>query len=103
MKYLLMICFFMAPMTFAEDLQVHERKLTTEIERDIVTGAVSARTDRVEICVFRNVGDSNEACNNRLSTFSIMSNDRVQITGKCTGSPDSLYCSILSGRVTILD
>ena len=67
---------------------------------ETLTDAVTATTDTIEISNFSDYGLALKSCNDTLARLSMLSNDKVQITGSCV--EDGLYVAKLKARVTIL-
>ncbi|MEO0337179.1 MAG: hypothetical protein AAF202_12345 [Pseudomonadota bacterium] len=81
--------------------KVEESNQTTSM--DTFRESLTARSSTVEICNFSNSSASLRACNDRLSTMSLLSNERVQITGQCRSSSSSIYCTDLTALVTVFE
>ncbi len=62
--------------------------------------AITADSDIIEISNFSRVIAALESCNDTLSRLSLLSNEKVQMTGAC--SQEDLYRAQLRVRVTII-
>ncbi len=94
------ICFFpFASLAEAEQIESLE---VVQVSRGLKK-SLSAKSNTIEICNYSNVGAALEACNDRLSMLSLLSNENVQITGSCKSSDVSVYCKNLTAIVTVLD
>ena len=67
------------------------------------SGVVSVETDTIKICVYGDYLDHSKECNRTLNRLSLLSNDRVQMTGSCRDADgaDWRYCALLKVRVTV--
>ncbi|NQZ00212.1 MAG: hypothetical protein HRT45_06035 [Bdellovibrionales bacterium] len=100
----ILIAILMSVFCLAAGAEVTQHRIEPAADTNVAEQfrqSLTARSSTVEICNYSDSRNSLKACNDRLSTLSLLSNENVQITGSCRRSSESIYCADLRAIVTV--